>query len=71
MAVFTLVERDGAAHSFHVANVTSKTLRRYLAEFDFRYRHRKVSDTERTEALVRGMAGKRLLFQQPSEAANA
>jgi transposase-like protein len=26
-AVFTLVERDGRARSFHVANVTSKTLR--------------------------------------------
>lgn len=27
MAVFTLVERDGEARSFHVANVTAKTLR--------------------------------------------
>lgn len=148
MAVFTLVERDGEARSFHVANVTSKALRplvvktasrkshlmtdesavypkigrefaghtavnhsaneyvrkggfaytntaesffallkrgvygtfhsiseahlhRYLAEFDFRYRHRKVSDTERTEALIRAMRGKRLLFQQPREAGHA
>ena len=148
MAVFTLVERDGSARSFHVPNVTAKTLRplltgnasrkshlmtdeapvyrnmgrefaghssvnhskheyarlggwahsntaesffallkrgiygtfhsvseahlhRYLAEFDFRYSHRKVSDTERTEAILRGMRGKRLLFQQPREAGHA
>jgi len=148
MAVVTLVERDGSARSFHVANVTAKTLRpiivqnasrkshlmtdestvypkigrefaghsavnhsadeyvrlggfvhsntaesffailkrgiygtfhsvseahlhRYLAEFDFRYSHRKVSDTERTEAILRGMKGKRLLFQQPREDGHA
>lgn len=147
MAVVTLVERDGEARSFHVANVTAKMVRplivktasrkshlmtdespiypkigrefaghttvnhskneyvrkggfattntadsffallkrgvygqfhsvseahlhRYLAEFDFRYRYRKVSDTERTEALIEGMQGKRLLFQQPHEATN-
>jgi hypothetical protein len=29
-AVVTLVERDGSARSFHVANVTSKTLRRVI-----------------------------------------
>ncbi len=139
-AVFTLVERDGEARSFHVANVTAKTVRplmvkhasrkfylmtdestiypkigkefaghgsvnhsakeyargtffhsntaesyfallkrgvygsfhsvseahlhRYLAEFDFRYNHRKVSDTERTIALLKGAAGKRLTYHQ-------
>ena len=127
-AVFTLVERDGEARSFHVANVSSKTLRplivktasrksylmtdesvvypkvgkefaghgtvnhsakeyvrgsfwytntvesyfallkrgvygtfhnisaahlhRYLAEFDFKHNHRKISDVERAEALA-------------------
>ncbi len=139
-AVFTLVERDGEARSFHITNVTAKTVRpllvknasrksylmtdesliypkvgkefaghgavnhsakeyargtfyhsntaesffailkrgvygsfhsvseahlhRYLAEFDFRYNHRKVSDTERTIALLRGAAGKRLTYHQ-------
>lgn len=144
-AVVTLVERDGEARSFHVANVTAKTLRpimvkaasrkshlmtdeslvypkiarefdghstvnhsadeyvrlggfvhsntvesyfailkrgiygtfhsvseahlsRYLAEFDFRYNHRKVSDTERTEALLKGAKGKRLMYRQPDKA---
>lgn len=141
-AVFALVERDGSARSFHVANVTGETLRpimvkhasrkshlmtdesavytkigdefaghstvnhsadeyvrhggftttntiesyfailkrgvfgtfhsiseahlhRYLAEFDFRYNHRKVSDVERAEALLKGAQGKRLYYHQP------
>ena len=146
-AVFTLVERDGEARSFHVTNVNSKTLRpvivrnasrksylmtdesvvypkigkefaghgtvnhsaeeyvrgtfwytnsvesyfailkrgmmgsfhnvseahlyRYLAEFDFRHNLRKASDAERAEALLKGAKGKRLMYQQPREAANA
>ena len=145
--VFTLVERDGEARSFHVTNVNSKTLRpilvenasrksylmtddsevypkvgrefaghgtvnhsakeyvrgnfwytntvesyfaifkrgvygtfhslsdahlhRYLAEFDFRHNHRKASDMERAEALLRGAKGKRLMYHQPRQTANA
>jgi len=145
MAVFTLVEREGEARSFHVANVTAKTLRpiivkhasrkshlmtdespvypkigdefaghgtvnhsadeyarlggfihsnsvesyfailkrgvygtyhsvseahlhRYLAEFDFRHNSRKVTDTERAEAALRGGKGKRLMYHQPRKA---
>lgn len=146
-AVFTLVERDGEARSFHVANVSAKTLRpilvknasrksylmtddspvypkigseyaghgavrhsaeeyvrgtfwytntvesyfallkrgvmgsfhnvseahlfRYLAEFDFRHNHRKATDAERAEALLKGAKGKRLMYQQPRQTANA
>jgi transposase-like protein len=148
-AVLTLVERDGKARSFHVANVTSKTLRplvtmnvdrashlmtdgarfyrylgrefathqsvnheageyvrgtahsntvenffsilkrgingtfihvseahlsRYLAEFDFRYNHRSglgIEDTERTNELLRNVAGKRLTYRSPDKAAHA
>jgi transposase-like protein len=148
-AVLTLVERDGRARSFHVANVTSKTLRplvtqnvhrasdlmtdgarfyrylgrefasheavdhsggeyvrgtahsntvenffsilkrgingtfihvseahlaRYLAEFDFRYNHRSglgIEDTERTNELLRNVAGKRLTYRRPGEGAHA
>ncbi len=145
--VFTLVERDGKARSFHVVNVNSKTLRpiivttanrktylmtdespvypkvgkelaghgtfnhdaeeyvrgkfwctntvesnfalfkrgvygsfhsvseahllTYLAEFDFQHNHSKVSDAERAEELLRGAKGKRLMYHQPREAANA
>jgi transposase-like protein len=143
-AVFTLVERDGEARSFHVANVTAKTLapimakhaspksylmtdeapvygaigeefsghgtvnhsakeyargnfwhsnsaesyfallkrgvygafhsvseahlHRYLAEFDFRYNTRKISDAERADALLSGAKGKRLMYQEPHQA---
>jgi hypothetical protein len=37
----------------------------YLAEFDFRYNTRKITDMERTELAVRGGEGKRLTYHQP------
>jgi transposase-like protein len=43
-----------------------KHLHRYLAEFDFRYNTRKISDMERTELAVRGGEGKRLTYHQPN-----
>lgn len=146
-AVMTLVERDGGARSFHVANVTAKTLRpivvkvasresylmtdeagmyksigrefaghgtvnhsieeyarggfwhtntaenffsilkrgiygvyhhvseahlhRYLAEFDFRYNTRRISDAARAEIALRGMVGKRLTYRRINGAPNA
>ena len=48
-----------------------KHLHRYLAEFDFRYNHRTAlgfDDTQRTAAMVKGAAGKRLTYQQPHSA---
>ena len=42
-----------------------KHLHRYLAEFDFRYNTRKITDMERTVAAVRGGEGKRLTYHQP------
>ena len=44
-------------------------LHRYTAEFDFRYNHREVTDSERTMAALKGIEGKRLTYQQPSGAA--
>lgn len=44
-------------------------LQRYLAEFDFRYSNRTalgVDDAERTERVVKGAEGKRLLYRQAS-----
>jgi hypothetical protein len=43
-------------------------LHRYVAEFDFRYNNRVrlgVDDTERTLRVIRGAAGKRLMYQEP------
>jgi hypothetical protein len=42
-----------------------KHLHRYLAEYDFRYNTRKISDTERTAEAIRGGEGKRLTYHQP------
>jgi transposase-like protein len=44
---------------------SEKNLHRYLAEFDFRYNTRKITDMERTVAAVRGGEGKRLTYHQP------
>lgn len=37
---------------------------RYCAEFDFRYNHRQVSDTECAAAALRDMEGKRLTYRR-------
>jgi transposase-like protein len=41
-------------------------LHRYLAEFDFRYNERGVTDSERTEVALRGSIGKRLKYRDSS-----
>jgi len=49
-------------------------LHRYLAEFGFRYNHRSglgIGDSERTDAILRGIEGKRLTYRRIGEAANA
>jgi len=42
-----------------------KHLHRYLAEFDFRYNARKITDGERAALLVLGISGKRLTYRNP------
>jgi len=44
---------------------SEKHLHRYLAEFDFRYNERTVTDGERAEAALRGIKGKRLTYRIP------
>jgi transposase-like protein len=39
-------------------------LHRYLAEFDFRYNHRKITDAERANALMEQVHGKRLTYRR-------
>lgn len=56
---FSLVKR-GITGSFH--HVSEAHLHRYLAEFDFRYNNRIVSDYERLSASIRGIVGKRLTY---------
>src|SRR5262249_19166172 len=42
-----------------------KHLHRYLAEFDFRYNTRDISDAERAVLAAKGGDGKRLTYHQP------
>ncbi|ANK79915.1 MAG: transposase [Rhizobiales bacterium NRL2] len=65
---FAILKR-GVYGTFH--NLSEAHLHRYLAEFDFRYNTRTMDDGERAETLLRQAKGKRLMYQQPREAANA
>jgi len=57
---FSLLKRgiNGVYHQ-----VGRKHLHRYLAEFDFRYNNRKVTDGERALQALRGFEGKRLTYK--------
>ncbi len=45
----------------------SQHLKRYVGEFDFRYTHRKITDAERTVECLRGIEGKRLLYEEADQ----
>ena len=60
---FALIKR-GMYGVFH--HVSRGHLQRYCHEFDFRWNHRKTSDTERTLAALRGAEGKRLMYREPA-----
>lgn len=65
---FSLLKR-GIYGTFH--HVSQQHLKRYLAEFDFRYNERAVlgvNDKVRAEKAVKGIVGKRLMYQCPNEA---
>lgn len=65
---FSLLKR-GVIGTYH--SISEAHLRRYLAEFDFRYNHREalgINDTERTDAAIAGTVGKRLTYRQPLQA---
>lgn len=60
---FSILKR-GVMGTYH--HVSQQHLKRYLAEFDFRYNERSalgVSDTERALKAVRGTVGKRITYQ--------
>jgi len=60
---FALLKRGnyGVYHS-----MSKRHLHRYCEEFAFRWRHRKVSDSVRTEAAIAAAEGKRLMYETPS-----
>jgi transposase-like protein len=57
---FSLLKR-GINGVYH--HVSKEHLHRYLAEFDFRYNHRKVEDHDRTISAIAGFTGKRLKYR--------
>jgi transposase-like protein len=55
-------------------HVSEHHLKRYLAEFDFRYNERialGIDDAERTTRVLRGIVGKRLTYRRPDEITTA
>jgi transposase-like protein len=60
---FSLFKR-GLNGTFH--QIGHHYLDQYLAEFDFRYNHRTVSDGERTVAGLKKVGGKRLMLRRPA-----
>ena len=59
---FSLFKR-GVNGTFH--HIGHQYIDQYLAEFDFRYSHRKASDGERTIAGLKKIDGKRLMLRRP------
>lgn len=57
---FGLLKR-GVNGTFH--HVSRQHLKRYLAEFDFRYNHRKMQDKEIAPLILKGFEGKRLTYK--------
>jgi transposase-like protein len=67
---FSILKR-GITGVYH--HVSQQHLKRYLAEFDFRYNERMalgVNDFERAAKALRGVAGKRLTYRQPDKREN-
>ena len=68
---FSILKR-GITGVYH--NVSEAHLKRYLAEFDFRYNERMglgVNDAARTEKALKGIVGKRLTYRRINEAGHA
>jgi transposase-like protein len=66
------VFKRGIIGTYH--HVSEAHLKRYLAEFDFRYNERSalgVEDAERTTRAIRGAEGKRLTYRRINEPAHA
>jgi len=65
---FSLMKRAvfGTHHSISEAHLS-----RYLAEWDFKWNTRKITDGERAAIALKGAEGRRLTYHQPNEPAHA
>lgn len=61
---FGLLKR-GVYGTFH--HVSEQHLNRYVGEFDFRWNHKKMNDSERADIALVGIAGKRLMYRDSSQ----
>lgn len=67
---FSILKRD-VTDTYH--HVSQQHLKRYLAEFDFRYNELEalgVSDSERARKALEGIWGKRLTYRRTGDGAN-
>lgn len=65
---FAATLKRGFVGTYH--HVSQQPLKRYLAEFDFRYNERSalgVDDKERAARLLKGIVGKRLTYRRLDE----
>lgn len=71
--VETAIDHQQAGACRAYIHVSEAHLSRYLAEFDFRYNRSGlgIEDTERTNELLRNVAGKRLTYRSPGQGAHA
>ena len=60
---FSILKR-GVIGTYHHWSATH--IHRYLAEFDFRYSTKNITDAERTAIALRNARGKRLMYRRPS-----
>jgi transposase-like protein len=60
---FFSIFKRGIVGIYH--HVSEAHLARYATEFDFRYSHREATDTERADAALAGIFGKRLTYRRP------
>lgn len=65
---FSILKR-GVIGTFH--HVSEAHLSRYIAEFDFRYNSRSMSDAERAVLALKGAEGKRLTYRRTDQGAHA
>jgi transposase-like protein len=66
------VFKRGVYGTFH--HISQQHLKRYLAEFDFRYNERAtlgINDKMRAAKAIKGVIGKRLTYHQPNDAPHA
>jgi hypothetical protein len=64
---FFSIFKRGVIGTYH--HLSEAHLHRYTAEFDFRYNTRLVSDAERADEALKGIAGKRLTYRRTDQVA--